>query len=86
MVRNDLLVAPILTEQDSAKGWRMVYLPGPDSWFRFNLSLDESTDNCHPLSAKERGGSCIKVEARIQQDMSSITPMFLREGKVEASY
>ena len=96
IVRKDLLVAPILTEQESNKGWRIVYLPGPDDWFKFNLScndpLEENRDEedflGFALSPRISGGSRLKVEARIQTDsmhLSSVTPLYIREGELKNS-
>lgn len=81
IVRKDLLVAPILTEADSTRGWRSVYLPSPDSWFKFNLRCDETIGS--RLSARLPGGSHIEVAARIDADSSQVvdvTPMYIREG------
>ncbi len=91
-MRKDLLVAPITTEEETSRGWRTVYLPGPDSWFKFNLScndpLKESPkDNDfvgYALAPKIQGGRRVRVDARITteyQHLSSITPMYIREGR-----
>lgn len=89
IVRKDLLVAPILTEQESRRGWRSVYLPGPDHWFRFNLSCEDpesKTDEGffgYALQAIIPGGCRLRAEGRIQPnvtDFSKITPMYIREG------
>ncbi len=88
-MRQDLLIAPLMTEEDSKRGWRHIYLPRPDSWFIFNLSCTNSLNEDlvrHPLEPRLHGGSEMKVEARIpsqQSDMleiSKVTPMFIREG------
>lgn len=78
-----------MTEKESSKGWRSVYLPGPDHWFRFNLSChglesEEGEDFLgYALDASIPGGSRLRVEARIQPNvcnLSRITPMYIREG------
>lgn len=80
-----------MTEQESSKGWRSVYLPGPDHWFRFNLSCHDPESKAdedflgYALQASIPGGSRLRVEARIQpnlSDLSRITPMYIREGNV----
>ena len=94
VVRKDLLVAPIVPEQESSKGWRSVYLPGPDSWFKFNLSCNDPMKETEKdedflgfaLGTRIFGGSRLKVEARIETDSvhpSTVTPMYIREGKTK---
>ena len=91
-MRKDLLVAPITTVEESSRGWRTVYLPRPDSWFKFNLScndvsMENPEDNDfigYALAARIQGGRRVRVAARITtvyQDLSSIAPMYIREGK-----
>ena len=92
IVRKDLLVAPITTEEENRRGWRTVYLPGPNSWFKFNLScndpLTEGPDDndfigC-ALTTKIQGGCRLRVDAKVTavyQRLSSITPLYIREGR-----
>jgi hypothetical protein len=78
IVRNDLLVAPVLKESESQQGWRSVYLPGPDSWFRSNLRWDSPGT---ALREKFPGGKRIDVATRISKDnFEDLTPMYIREG------
>ena len=91
-MRKDLLVAPITTEEENRRGWRTVYLPKPNSWFKFNLScndpLNEGQEDDdfvgYALTARIQGGRRVRVEARITtvyHHMSSITPLYIREGR-----
>ncbi|KAL8792282.1 MAG: hypothetical protein Q9195_005161 [Heterodermia aff. obscurata] len=93
IVRKDLLVAPVTTEEESSKGWRTVYLPGPDSWFKFNLSCNDPVEEKphyedfvgYALASKIPGGRRLNVDCRITtayQHLSDITPMYIREGAI----
>ncbi|KAI9729368.1 MAG: hypothetical protein M1834_006892 [Cirrosporium novae-zelandiae] len=82
MVRNDLLVAPVLKKESKTGTRRRLYLPRPDSWFQFNLRINGSLGV--PLS-RVPGGSTIDVYPRISTDESRIpyiTPMYVREGGI----
>ena len=81
VVGRDLLVAPITTEDESHRGWRTVYLPGPDTWFPSNLVIGKLGI---ALSPRLMGGNAMRVQARIQKDvenLSKVTPMYIREGQ-----
>lgn len=83
MVRNDLLVAPVMHKEDEEGGHRKIYLPQPDNWYKFNLGIDSNTHGM-PLTPRIEGGSKFDVDAHIASDaafLSQITPMFVREGK-----
>lgn len=84
MVRHDLLVAPVMHKEDEEGGHRKIYLPQPDNWYKFNLSIE---DDClgTPLSSRIEGGSKFDVDAHIASEtafLPQITPMFVREGKI----
>ncbi|KAH9904314.1 glycosyl hydrolases family 31-domain-containing protein [Xylariomycetidae sp. FL2044] len=83
LVRNDLLVAPVLYKQ---RPKRKLYLPHPDAWYPLNLRPD--TDESSPgeaLKPKARGGSYVEFDARIAYEDSQlpyVTPMYVREGAI----
>ena len=80
IVRNELLVAPIMTEQDWSGGWRSVYLRRPDGWFRSKFSCTTALDTDlmhHPLYKRIYGGIEMKVEARIPNNLSDISDISL---------
>lgn len=85
MVRNDLLVCPVMHRQSIAGGHRSVYLPQPDGWYKFNLRIDNGSPRHHgvPLEKRIPGGSKFDVDAHIASEpafLANITPMFVREG------
>jgi len=85
MVRNDLLVCPVMHQQSVAGGHRSIYLPQPDSWYKFNLRIDNDSPRHHgvPLEKRIPGGSKFEVDAHIASEpafLANITPMFVREG------
>ena len=80
-----ILVCPIMDPDNVNGGSRQVYLPRPDSWFPFNLRIDEGSSNVGvPLSARVEGGSIFSFNARITSAPAQfpyITPIYVREGK-----
>ncbi|KAL7276242.1 hypothetical protein RUND412_000778 [Rhizina undulata] len=83
IVRQDLLVAPVMTRQVDAGGHRRIYLPQPDYWYPFNLRIDGSRGV--PLSPKIEGGSKFDYDAVINSHpdhLPYITPMFIRAGGI----
>ena len=80
-----ILVCPIMDPDDSNGGSRQVYLPQPDSWFPFNLRIDEDPGNVGaPLNAPVEGGTLFSFGARISSNPAQfpyITPIYVREGK-----
>lgn len=85
MVRNDLLVCPVMHQQSVSGGHRSIYLPQPDSWYKFNLRIDNDCPRHHgvPLEKRIPGGSKFEVDAHIASEpafLANITPMFVREG------
>ena len=80
-----ILVCPIMDPDDSNGGSRQVYLPRPDSWFPFNLRIDEDPGNVGvPLNAPVEGGANFSFGARISSNPAQfpyITPIYVREGK-----
>lgn len=90
MVRNDLLVCPVMHQQSVAGGHRSIYLPQPDSWYKFNLRIDNDCPRHHgvPLEKRIPGGSKFEVDAHIASEpafLANITPMFVREGMSPSS-
>ncbi|RPA89096.1 hypothetical protein L873DRAFT_736722 [Choiromyces venosus 120613-1] len=85
MVRNDLLVCPVMHQQSVAGGHRSIYLPQPDGWYKFNLRIDDGTlrHDGVPLEKRIPGGSKFEADAHIASEpafLPNITPMFVREG------
>ncbi|MZP42434.1 hypothetical protein GTO89_05185 [Heliobacterium gestii] len=84
MVRNDLLIAPVLDKQSRANGFgrRQVYLPANSRWYNY-------MDNRRPLQAPVEGGTTIwDFDASINTDSNHIgfiVPMFVRHGAVIAT-
>ena len=81
MVRNELLVAPVLEKQSEANGFgrRDVYLPMGNDWYQF-------TNHQKPLKAALVGGSMVsEYDASINGDMEHvpyIVPLFVKAGAV----
>ncbi|RPA96223.1 hypothetical protein L873DRAFT_1791713 [Choiromyces venosus 120613-1] len=87
MVRNDLLVCPVMHQQSVAGGHRSIYLPQPDGWYKFNLRIDDGTlrHDGVPLEKRIPGGSKFEADAHIASEpafLPNITPMFVREGGI----
>jgi alpha-glucosidase (family GH31 glycosyl hydrolase) len=95
MVRNDLLVCPIMDPQhdqngnyDNVKrdvGRRSVYLPQPDDWYVFNLRTLQGGFLGKPLTKSYDGGSTLDWDGSINNDFEHIpyiTPMFVRSGGI----
>ncbi|KAI1098294.1 glycosyl hydrolases family 31-domain-containing protein [Jackrogersella minutella] len=85
LVRNDLLVAPVLYKQ-SQRTTRKLYLPYPDAWYPMNLRPDtDPSAPGAPLEPKARGGSYVIYDSHIAYEDSQlpyITPMYIREGAI----
>ncbi|WP_235919665.1 TIM-barrel domain-containing protein [Heliomicrobium undosum] len=81
MVRNDLLIAPVLEKQsqENSFGKRQVYLPAGSRWYSY-------MDNRRPLQASVEGGTTIgDFDASINADSNHIgfiVPMYVRHGAV----
>ncbi len=85
MVRDSLLVAPILERErsdgddDSKKGRRDVYLPAGNQWYQF-------TDHQKPLGEALEGGTAVcGFDATINSDpghIPYIVPLFVKEGAI----
>ncbi|MCP4216313.1 MAG: alpha-glucosidase, partial [bacterium] len=81
LVRNDLLVAPVLEKQsfENLDGKRDVYLPYGNDWYCF-------MDNVQPLSGKITGGSTVhNYDASINLDsrhLRFMVPIYVRAGAV----
>ncbi|KAG0639095.1 glycosyl hydrolases family 31-domain-containing protein [Tuber brumale] len=87
MVRNDLLVCPVMHQQSVSGGHRSIYLPEPDGWYKFNLRVDNGRPRHDGVALEKRipGGSKFEVGARIASEpafLPIITPMFVREGGI----
>jgi len=90
MVRNDLLVAPLLPRApkpgDKPPGTienRRVYLPYPDNWYPLNLRPDAQLGE--KLGVKTSGGNFVDYWCPIRADddkLPYLTPMYIREGKL----
>lgn len=83
MVRDHLLVAPVMHKEDQEGGHRKIYLPQPDNWYKFNLRIDNHSLGV-PLEDRIEGGSKFDVDAHIASEeafLPQICPMFVREGK-----
>jgi hypothetical protein len=83
MVRNDLLVAPALVEEEQRKT-RRLYLPYPDGWFPMNLRPDDPIGEA--LAPMVDGGNRIDYSCLISDQDSQlpyITPMYIREGMIK---
>lgn len=85
MVRNDLLVAPVLIPH-SWRPSRKLYLPYPDRWYALNIRPYDTTsiDNFgEALQEPVAGGKKIEFDAHISTDEAQLpyqTPMYIREG------
>jgi alpha-glucosidase (family GH31 glycosyl hydrolase) len=85
LVRNDLLVAPVLYKQSTRQKCRL-YLPYPDAWFPLNLRPDTiPSAPGEKLGPRATGGSYVEFDARIAFEDSQlpyVTPMYVREGAI----
>ena len=81
MVRQDLLIAPVLEKQTASNGYgkRDVYLPLGGGWYQF-------TDNKSPLGTMLPGGTNVsEFDAHISDDeghIPYILPMYVRSGGI----
>lgn len=81
MVRDQLLVAPVLEKGSEANGYgkRDVYLPAGNDWYQF-------TNHERPLLPKIEGGTTISdFDASIYDDprhLPYIVPMYVKEGAI----
>jgi alpha-glucosidase len=85
MVRNDLLIAPVLEpqSQQNANGCRDVYLPAGHSWYSFR-------DNRLPLGSAIEGGTTVGgfdagLDDRLNTDWAHIgflVPIYVRAGAI----
>ncbi|MGO8899878.1 MAG: TIM-barrel domain-containing protein [Isosphaeraceae bacterium] len=81
MVRNDLLIAPVLEPQSQANGdgRRDVYLPAEYCWYSY-------MDNTLPLSKAVEGGTTVRAfDARLHLDGAHIgflLPTYVRAGAI----
>lgn len=81
MVRQDLLIAPMLEKEsdENGHGKRDVYLPAGSRWYQF-------VDNRCPLPAVIEGGTNVcEFDAHISSEpghIPYIVPMYVREGAV----
>ena len=81
MVRNDLLIAPVIEKEsdENGHGKRDVYLPAGSRWYQF-------TNNRCPLGDVIEGGSNVsEFDAHINNDpghIPYIVPMYVREGAI----
>jgi alpha-glucosidase (family GH31 glycosyl hydrolase) len=83
MVRQDLLVCPIMELQETGAGIRDIYLPQSDKWYAFNLRTLQGGYLGGPLLKELDGGSIIQWDASIYNaphHVPYITPMFVRYG------
>jgi alpha-glucosidase len=80
LVRNDLLIAPILDPQSDSNGYgkRDVYLPAGSDWYCF-------MDNKKPLAPAVEGGTTVNFDAHIdasRDHINFIVPMYVRAGAI----
>lgn len=81
MVRQDLLIAPVVEKEsnENGHGKRDVYLPAGNRWYQF-------VDNrCPLMEALEGGTNVCEFDAHISNDpghIPYIVPMYVREGAV----
>lgn len=91
MVRNDLLICPIMEPQSWSNGNRQlgqreVYLPQPNKWYDFNLRTMQNGEIGKPLQPSRDGGQTIMWDGSIsnkEDHIPYITPMFIRAGNVK---
>lgn len=78
-VGRDLLVAPILDEQNKCGGKRDIYLPAGSDWYCFK-------NNRQPLDGAVEGGTTIRdFDAHLSADVSHINfivPIYVRAGAI----
>jgi alpha-glucosidase (family GH31 glycosyl hydrolase) len=90
LVRNDLLVAPVLLSPRSLsekrrpedRDKRRVYLPYPDEWYPMNLRPDAALGD--RLLSTVNGGTHVDYGCPISAGDAQIpytTPMYIREGQ-----
>lgn len=81
LVREDLLIAPVIDKQAGENDWgrRDIYLPATSDWYAF-------TDGGRPLAAAVEGGRTIAgYDAHIDSDPNHIpyiVPMYVRAGAI----
>jgi len=81
MVRNDLLIAPVLEKESESNGYgkRDVYLPAGSKWYQFK------DGKCRLGSAVEGGTNVSEFDAKISADeghIPFIVPIYVREGAI----
>ncbi|MBD1939369.1 TIM-barrel domain-containing protein [Microcoleus sp. FACHB-68] len=78
-VGRDLLVAPILDEENQCRGKRDIYLPAGSDWYCFK-------NNRQPLDGAVEGGTTIRdFDARLSADpnhVNFIVPIYVRAGAI----
>ncbi|KAI5789670.1 glycosyl hydrolases family 31-domain-containing protein [Peziza echinospora] len=86
MVRNDLLVCPVMKPHSESGGGREIYLPQSSWWYPFNLGITpEGRLPGRKLAARIKGGDRFFVDAHISSDdgwLPHILPMYVREGGI----
>lgn len=90
MVRQDLLICPVMEPQGYETGNRQVeqweiYLPQPNKWFDFNLRTMKDGSLGVPLTAVRDGGTKVLWDCSINNNedhIPYITPMFIRAGQL----
>ncbi|MEH2179893.1 TIM-barrel domain-containing protein [Nostoc sp.] len=78
-VGRDLLVAPILDEENKCRGKRDIYLPASSDWYCFK-------NNRQPLDGAVEGGTTIReFDAHLSADpnhINFIVPIYVRAGAI----
>ena len=81
IIRNALLICPVMDSHTVNNGNRIVYLPLGSKWYDFNLRIDGSYGVA--LLPYVKGGSVFNYSAYIGNDpahMPFVTPIYIREG------